>query len=641
MGSFISFIRSLRSYKRTFIVFLSFALILLNSYINVLSTTYIADASFSSRVQFGTAITSQELLNPTVTNTLYDYGFHQLTPGYEAKMDTIKPTRDTDNYAPFDRIVDYALSHSMTVHGHTLVWNEEIPAWLTSSNLSKDDYKTILNDYITKTMSRYCGRVPTWDVVNEALNGSGGLNTDNFWYQKIGAEYFPLSYQWAHQACPSAKLYYNDTGIENKGSASDGVYNMILNLRSQGIRIDGVGLQTHDGGGFGYVNASSMKENMDRFAAIGVEVAISEMDEQLGTSTPDTDQLNAQASRYRQVATACVEASNCVRFTVWGLSDNTSWIRNDAPLLFDGNYQPKPAYWAVREALTGQSATPPTQPVQPPQPPQPVQPASPNIIGSEDDMRSNTLRGWACDTNNPSSTISVSFFTENGTLVGQAQANQPGEDGIAALCSGYANHRFTLPLPAFLIDGQPHTIYAKAQLGDGTFVPLTFNSSQTIQVGNQTAPAIPAPTTGGDLTGYHDEIQGNMTYGWACDPDDYNQALRVDFYADGNGFGTFLGSVYAGDTRESAVGNLCGGNSSHGFTFTLPESLNDGQPHTIYAYGINIGTGVAYKLLGNSPKFYQAASAQPAAAPQTPTNGNVTIEFVSKDCPDALMRFSF
>jgi endo-1,4-beta-xylanase len=415
MHSFRPIIQCISQYRRIAFVFVSFALILLNSLLNVhTNASYVADASFTSRVQFGTAIAANELLNPTVTNTLYDYGFHVLTPSYEAKMDTIKPTRDTDNYAPFDRIVDYATAHSMTVHGHTLVWNEQLPGWLTASSYAKEEYKAILQDYITKTMSRYCGRVQTWDVVNEALNGSGGLNTDNFWYQKIGAEYFTLSYQWAHQACPSAKLYYNDTGIENKNSASDGVYNKIIALRAQGITIDGVGLQTHDGGSFGYVNAGSMKENMDRFGAIGVEVAVSELDEQVGTATPSSDQLTSQANRYKQIATACMQATNCVRFTVWGLSDTTSWIRNDAPLLFDGNYQPKPAYWAVREALSGQNNPQPTQPAQPTPSTQPV---SPSIIGSEDDMRANTLRGWACDTSNPSSTITVALFTENGTAL--------------------------------------------------------------------------------------------------------------------------------------------------------------------------------------------------------------------------------
>ena len=375
-------------------------------------------------------------------------------------------------------------------------------------------------------------------------------------------------------------------------------------------------------------------------------MAISEIDEQIGTSNPSYEQLQAQASRYRQIASACAKSPNCVRFTVWGLTDPSSWIntimhKDDAPLLFDGNYQPKPAYWAVREALTGQQPTQPAQP-QPEQPSQPAQPtpSTPIIIGSEDDMRNNTLRGWACDTNNPSATITVALFTENGTEIGQTEGNQNGEAGIGELCSGYANHRFTFPLPESLMDGKVHTIYAKARLSDGSLIPLTFNPSQTIQVGQENPPVSNPTPSGDDVVGYHDDTQGYTMFGWACDPDDFNASLRIDFYADGNGFGTFLGSAYATELRESAVGNYCGGNSAHGFTFYLPASLEDGQPHTIYAYGINIGSGAPYKLLGNSPKFYQSDASTTPATP-LPTNGNVLIDFVSRDCADGLIRFTF
>lgn len=655
MNSYSRFAHILQQFRRTAIIVLSFILILLQSLISLQAqTSYVASANFQSRVVFGTAINSNELTNPNVTNTLSTYGFSSLTPGYEAKMGTVKYSQHVDNYAPFDAIVDYAMAHNMQVHGHTLVWGEDIPGWVTSGSFSKEQYKAILQDYVTKTIGRYCGRVATWDVVNEAFDGSGGY-TNNFWYQKIGPEYVALSYQWARTACPSAKLYYNDLGIENKNTASDALYNKVVMLRAQGITIDGIGLETHDGGNFGYVNAGSIKDNMARFASIGVEVAISEIDEQVGTPTPDADQLTAQANRYRQIAQACIESSNCVRFTTWGLSDPTSWIntvmhRNDAPLLFDANYQPKPAYFAVKEALTGQVAQQPVQPTQPSEPAQPT-PATAQVIGSHDDMRNNTLRGWACNTTAPADALTIDLFTESGALIGEALANQSGEAGIGELCSGYANHRFTLPIPQSLQDGLRHTIYAKAKLATGELVSLNFNEAQTIQVGTPISapqPVTQTPVTSGELVGYHDQIITDMTFGWACDPDNYAESLRIDFYADGNGFGTFLGSTYASVPREAAVGALCGGNSSHGFSFQLPATLKDGQLHTIYAYGINIGSGTPYKLLGNSPKTYQAAppvQAQPAPqpVPAAPSNssGNVTITTVSRDCSDALMHFSF
>ena len=92
--------------------------------------------------------------------------------------------------------------------------------------------------------------------------------------------------------------------------------------------------------------------------------------------------------------------------------------------------------------------------------------------------------------------------------------------------------------------------------------------------------------------GFFDNASCSSFSGWACDANDYAQPLSVHFYADGQaGSGTFIGATTAGAAREAAVGGLCGGNANHGFNFTTPDSLKDGQIHTIYAYGINIPSG--------------------------------------------------
>jgi hypothetical protein len=122
----------------------------------------------------------------------------------------------------------------------------------------------------------------------------------------------------------------------------------------------------------------------------------------------------------------------------------------------------------------------------------------------------------------------------------------------------------------------------------------------------------PPPPSSGD----HDP-KGNLDVvdpgtaaarGWACDPDAYGAALDIRFYVDGvPGSGSFLGTTTAGLTREQAVADQCGGSSAHGFAFQLPNSVNDGGSHSLYAYAVNVGDGNNVQLVG-SPKAFQFAA---------------------------------
>ncbi|OGY99909.1 MAG: hypothetical protein A3C11_03230 [Candidatus Sungbacteria bacterium RIFCSPHIGHO2_02_FULL_49_12] len=109
--------------------------------------------------------------------------------------------------------------------------------------------------------------------------------------------------------------------------------------------------------------------------------------------------------------------------------------------------------------------------------------------------------------------------------------------------------------------------------------------------------------------GSHDASNATVSTGWTCDPDDYNQAITVHFYGDGPaGSGTLLGAATANLARESAVGDQCGGNANHGFSFSTPGSLKDGNEHRVYAYAINIGPATNNPLLAGSPKIIPVVS---------------------------------
>jgi endo-1,4-beta-xylanase len=208
-------------------------------------------------------------------------------------------------------------------------------------------------DHITTEVTHYQGKVFAWDVVNEAF-AEDGTRRQSFWQQKLGDGYIAEAFRAARAADPTVKLYYNDYNTDGVGAKSDGVYAMVKSLKQQGVPIDGVGFQGHLV--LGQV-PSTVRQNLQRFADLGVDVAFTELDIRMPTP-PDATKLAAQAVDYGTIADACVAVTRCVGITTWALSDKWSWIPTFFPgegaaLPFDESYQPKPAYNALVASFGG------------------------------------------------------------------------------------------------------------------------------------------------------------------------------------------------------------------------------------------------------------------------------------------------
>jgi endo-1,4-beta-xylanase len=280
------------------------------------------------------------------------------------KMDAVRPSRTTFNFTDTDALVSFAQANNMRVRGHTLVWHNQIPGWLVNGNFTRDQVIDIMREHIFTLVGRYRGLVWSWDVVNEAINDSnGGMRTDSFWYQRIGPEYIRLAFEFARQADPDATLYYNDYSIEGINTKSNAVYNLVSGLKSQGVPIDGVGWQMHQINGFRI--QTQHQTNARRLAALGLEISMTEMDVRIGLPTTP-DELQQQALAYSDSINFCLMEPNCKALVTWGFTDKYSWIpgtfsgMGDA-LIFDANYQPKPAYLALLDVLEpgGQQNPPP------------------------------------------------------------------------------------------------------------------------------------------------------------------------------------------------------------------------------------------------------------------------------------------
>ncbi|GGL88373.1 beta-xylanase [Streptomyces fumigatiscleroticus] len=300
---------------------------------------------------FGSATDNPELTDAPYTAVLGDE-FDMITPGNGMKWYATEPEQGVFDWSKGDEIVNLARANHQRVRGHTLVWHSQLPDWLTSREWTADELRAVLKRHIQAEARHYRGKVYAWDVVNEAFNEDGTYRESVF-YKTLGPSYIADALRWAHQADPHAKLYLNDYNIEATGPKSDAYYRLAQELRAQGVPLDGIGLQAHLALQYGY--PATVEENLRRFARLGLDTALTEVDVRM--ILPATEEkLAQQAEWYRDLTEACLAVRRCVGITVWDYTDKYSWIPGvftgeGAALPWDEQLRPKPAYFAIREAL--------------------------------------------------------------------------------------------------------------------------------------------------------------------------------------------------------------------------------------------------------------------------------------------------
>jgi endo-1,4-beta-xylanase len=304
------------------------------------ASTLGAQAAQSGRY-FGTAVAAGKLSNGVYTGIL-DREFNSVTPENEMKWDATERSRGSFTFGPADQIVNRALGRGQRVRGHTLVWHSQLPGWVGGIG-DAGTLRSVMRNHITTLMSRYRGKIHSWDVVNEAFadGGSGQLRSSVF-RDVLGTGFIEEAFRAARSADPSAKLCYNDYSIENWSDAkTQGVYRLVRDFKARGVPIDCVGFQAHFGAGG---PPGSFQTTLANFAALGVDVQITEL-----------DIAQAPAAAYTSSVRACMNVARCTGITVWGIRDSDSWRVGQNPLLFDNNGNKKAAY---RAALTAMGGTP-------------------------------------------------------------------------------------------------------------------------------------------------------------------------------------------------------------------------------------------------------------------------------------------
>lgn len=306
-------------------------------------------------ITLGSAIIAEStfLTDPTYQQ-LHAQHFNLLVPSNAMKCSTICAQPHHYDFSLADALVDCATQHQQAVRGHTLCWHASYAPWMTT--LTSLELEKVLRDYITTLVERYRGRVYAYDVVNEAIKDTG-YPRDSLW--RSIENFIPKCFQWAHAADPDAQLLYLDYRVHTVARWK-AIAKMVRELKAAGIPIHGVGMQLHH-----ELFRSLAVSNLRLAGAIrdlkqlGVSVHLCEVS--IGIHKPTQNLAPAvkyklQAQAYHQVLQAALTAG-AASFNLWGFTDRYVYHvpperdPNDTPGLFDEQLQPKPAYYAIREAL--------------------------------------------------------------------------------------------------------------------------------------------------------------------------------------------------------------------------------------------------------------------------------------------------
>ena len=337
------------------------------------SSTPTLKEKFKDKFDIGCAVSPFQLHNPELSQHIAKH-FNSLTAENCMKPESIYRPDGNYNFAPADELVQFATEHGMKVRGHTLVWHSQTPASFfldeNGQRLTKEGLYQRMEEYMTKVLTHFKGKVYCWDVVNEALAdwGTDVYRKRSPWYEICGEEYLVVAFKTAKKIDPDIKLFYNDYNLISPDKRARAV-KALKAMIDAGAPIDGVGMQAH--WNIESFSPEELQESIDAFTELGLEVQITELDMTTysnyhGAEAQRQNQARAeheytpeiarqQAEAYGKAFDVLVKnADKISAVTFWGISDRYTWLsgyprrgRKDYPLLFDRNNNPKPAYYRV------------------------------------------------------------------------------------------------------------------------------------------------------------------------------------------------------------------------------------------------------------------------------------------------------
>lgn len=308
--------------------------------------------------------------------------FNSISSEVALKPHNIAVEPDQIDFREADAMVAFAEENNMRVHGHVLLFHMSVPEWAleyeANGTWTAEQWEEWLEKYTKTVIGRYRGRIASWDILNEiGLFFGGGLKTDEmFWWRVIGDDYIEKAFLWAEQADPNAKLFINDHLMAFFPNKLRDVLDLANDLRSRGVKVDGIGFQGHLLDGLFHGGYDMHKKAMKTASDEGYLVHLSELDlcvNALGIFHGEQTfwQHRLQRKSYNAVSRSYrdgVAPENQWGITLWNISDPNSFLNivkawydlrifggPEYPLLWDSDYNPKPAYYGFRNGLQGKA----------------------------------------------------------------------------------------------------------------------------------------------------------------------------------------------------------------------------------------------------------------------------------------------
>lgn len=323
----------------------------------------------------GTAMNVNQIWDKTPDETsIIKNNFNSVVAENCMKGEEIHPEENRFFWDDADRFVKFGQDNGLAVIGHCLIWHSQPPVWMFTDErgdtVSRDVLIGRMHRHISAVVGRYKGRILGWDVVNEIFNDDGTFRNTPY-YRIIGPEYVELAFKFAHEADPNAELYINDYSLA-KPAKRDAVCRIVRELKSKGCRVDGIGMQSHNG--LDYPDLDEYEKSIDAFAACGVKVMVTELDVNVlpnpekfgGAEISQNFKYSEALNPYKNGLPEDVEKEfeeryldifniyyrhrgQISRVTLWGVTDTSSWLndfpvpgRVNYPLLFGRDNKPKP-----------------------------------------------------------------------------------------------------------------------------------------------------------------------------------------------------------------------------------------------------------------------------------------------------------
>lgn len=326
------------------------------------SVTPLKDLAAAKGILFGSATNNEHLREDRPYADLIAEECAIITPANELKMKYLQPGPNSFKFENGDWMVHWAQSRGIKVHGHALVYGENgaLPPW-ANSHINPGNAREIMLKHITTVARHYAGKVVSWDVVNEALQGPD--LKDTIWSRNVGPDYIEIAFKTAREADPSAMLCYNETNIEwaNQGGKREGTLRLLGNLQSKNAPVQALGIQSHLRYEMGGFEPGKMRKFLNQVSDLGLKIRISELDCRERDSDTDTASRDKTVAQYYgDYLNTVLENKNVIVVETWNLTDRYTWLSKEAPrrdgqpvrpLPFDENLRPKPAFDAMAQAF--------------------------------------------------------------------------------------------------------------------------------------------------------------------------------------------------------------------------------------------------------------------------------------------------